>query len=557
MGGMVKRVWLGLALLAALTLPSSVAAQPNARELHGERVDTVLTLLPDGSLQVEETITFRFTDRTFHEVERRIPMRLVDDITDVEVLLDGRRLPEGEDEFEAEIRHRRRELQVFWRFPETTNVTHAFTLKYRAKGALYIENNRASLAWHVLPTRHRYRVSDAQVTWRLAGGVRSLGGPAMEAEGWAWLQESDGAWVARKSNLDTNETAILTDVLDASTVAALPPVWQVNADRSRQLAPAFIIGALVILVMGAGMVVMMFVRYHRPTVDSATALPALRGSLPPGLGTAIVQGRPSVGLSQVSATFFDLISRNVLRLEESSKPGTRERSRTFDVVLVTGDPATLRLTPHEQVIVDALTPRMKHGRLPLKDAQRWLFAAHGKFSKAANEELRAGGFVDPERRSAGRGMMMAGGIAMALGMIGVVVFAVWLPTFGGAGMLVPGAVFLLGLLFIIAGAAFPTLSTTGATAAAQWVARKRELKAAAKSGTMSGLVNEWLPVAIGFGLGRQYSKSGAEVAWLHGIPNPAGALTVIMAAGGGTGGTGGAGGVGGVGAGGGGFSGAR
>ena len=35
--------------------------------------------------------------------------------------------------------------------------------------------------------------SGTQVTWRLPAGVTSLGGPAMEAEGWAWLQEGDGA----------------------------------------------------------------------------------------------------------------------------------------------------------------------------------------------------------------------------------------------------------------------------------------------------------------------------------------------------------------------------
>jgi hypothetical protein len=63
-------------------------------------------------------------------------------------------------------------------------------------------------------------------------------------------------------------------------------------------------------------------------------------------------------------------------------------------------------------------------------------------------------------------------------------------------------------------------------------------------------------VAIGFGLGHKYSKAGAEVAWLKGIPNPSAALSVIVATGGGTGG-GGTGSVGGVAAGGGGFSGAR
>ncbi len=556
MGGMMKRVWLGLVLLAALTLPSSVTAQPNAKPLHGERVDTTLTLLPDGSLQVVETITFRFTDRTFREVERRIPTRLVDQITDVEVLMDGRPLPAGDDEGEAEIKYRSRELQVFWRFPETTNATHAFTLKYRARGVLYVENGRASLAWHVLPSRHRYRVSEAMVAWSLPAGMTSLGGPAMEAEGWAWLQESDGTWVARKSNLDIDETAILTDLLDAGTLVVMPPVWQVNDDRARQLAPAFVIGALVIVVMGVGMVVMMYVRYHRPTVDASTALPALRGSLPPGLGTAIVNGRPQVGLAQLAATFFDLIARNVVRLEETSKPGVRERSRKFDVVIPADAPATLRLAPHEQVVVDSLSAHMKEGRISLSDGQRRLSGALGKFSAAANEELRAAGFMDAERRWASSGMTMAGVITMAIGLVGLFVFSVWLQTFGGAGMLVPGAVGILGLGFIFAGQSFPTLSATGASAGAQWAARRRELKAASKAGTMASLVNDWLPVAIGFGLGRQYAKSGADVAWLNGVPNPSAALTVIIATGGGSGGGGGASIGGGV-AGGGGFSGAR
>ena len=301
---MSKRLLLGLAVVVSTVWPLAAQAQPNARQLHGERVETTLTLRPDGSLDVVETITFRFTDRKFSEVERRVPTRRVDDLVDVEALMDGRALPAGKDDGQAEIRHRRRELQVFWRFPETTNTTHQYTLKFRATGAVHIQNGRANLAWHILPTRHRYRISDAQVTWRVPPGVASLGGPAMEAEGWAWLQESDGSWVARKANLDPNETAILTDVLDASQLSAVPPQWQIDEDRARQVAPAFLVGALVIVVMGIGMVVMMYLRYHRPKVDAETAIPADRRSLPPALGTGLQHGRPRMGLGQMAAAFL-------------------------------------------------------------------------------------------------------------------------------------------------------------------------------------------------------------------------------------------------------------
>jgi hypothetical protein len=554
---MLKRLLLGLVVVAGVVLPAGAQAQPNARQLHGERVETTLTLRPDGSLDVVETITFRFTDRKFHEVERRVPTRRVDDIVEVEALMDGRVLPAGKDDGQAEIRHRRRELQVFWRFPETTDTTHQFTLKFRAMGAVHVHNGRANLAWHILPTRHRYRISDAQVTWRVPPGVNSLGGPAMEAEGWAWLQESDGSWVARKANLEPNETAILTDVLDASELSAIPPLWQVNEDRARQLAPAFLVGALVILVMGIGMVVMMFLRYHRPKVDAGTAIPADRGSLPPALGTGMQHGRPGMGLGQMAATFFDLIARDVLRMVETSKPEVRDTKRTFDVVIHQGDPATLRLRPHERVLVDALRAHMKDGRLPLKDAQRRLHAAFGKFRAAAQQEMRDVGYIDAEREWASRGMILAGVIALLVGFVGFVVFLVWLPMFGDTGLLVPAAVCVLGGMFIIVGSTFPTLTFTGANLAAQWAARGRLLKAAAKANEMVGLANDWLPAAMGFGLGGKFAKSGAEVGWLHGIPNPSAALAVIIAAQAGGGGTPGAG-VGGAGvAGGGGFSGAR
>jgi hypothetical protein len=112
-------------------------------------------------------------------------------------------------------------------------------------------------------------------------------------------------------------------------------------------------------------------------------------------------------------------------------------------------------------------------------------------------------------------------------------------------------------MFIIVGLTFPTLTMTGANLGAQWAARGRALKAAAKAHEMAGLANEWLPTAMGFGLGGKFAKSGAEVAWLHGIPDPGAALTVIIATQSASAGTPGAGGGGSVGAGGGGFSGAR
>jgi hypothetical protein len=555
---MLHRALCALVFVGLVAWPVDARAQRATRGLHAEQLTTVIHVLSDGSLQVSEQITFRFSERTFREVERRVPIRHADDIVDVEVLMDGRVLPPGDGEGQAELRKRRRELRVLWRFPETIDATHTFELRYRAVGAVRLDGGRGRIAWHVLPTRHRYAITVAETILHLRDPLVSLGGPAMEAEGWTWSQLSHGGWMARKHNVAVNEGAILTDTIDGAGFAGSTPQWQFHEERAAQLAPAFIVGALVILVMGIGMMVMMSLRYHRPRTDPGAAVPADRSSLPPALGTALVPGRPAVGLAQVSATFFDLLGRGVLALVETSQPGASGKSRTFDVVVPAGATSGASLRPHERVVVEALAAKAEGGRLALTQAQRRLFAGHRAFREAAIEEIIAAGLVDPERRWAGQGMTIAGAVSLIVGLACLVATAVILPMFGGAVYLIAGSIIMLGILFLAHGQSFRTLSTAGAGLGAQWAARVKLLKDEAKAGRAGGLVDQWLPVAIGAGLGRQFGASGATVSWLRGVNNPSGALVAIIASSGSAGGGyGGAAGMGGGVAGGGGFSGAR
>lgn len=551
----MRRAFLIAAVVAAcLTSPGVAFAQSATRGLHADALRTTLTLLPDGSLQVTEAITFRFTGRAFSEVERQIPARFTDGIIDVEARLDGRVLPEGRGDGEVRIARRRREVRVLWRFPKTTDATHEFTLSYRAMGVARQATGRATFAWHVLPSRHRYAISEAEVRWVVPAGVTSLAGPAMEAQGWTWQPGEPGTWVARKSGIAVNETAILTDAFAQEGLSMSTPAWQVREERARQMAPAFIVGAIVVLVMGAGIIAMTFVRYHRPRVDRTTAMPADPGSLPPALGIALRSTHPRAGLAQMSATVFDLLARGVLEIEETSAKGAPERSRTFDVVARGDARHAGHLRPHEQVVLDALWLHMKQGRVPLTKAQQHLVGAHRAFSRAVHEELRVAGLLDAERVWASRSLTVAGLVAIGLALVGLVVFVSLLAGFGEAALLVPGAVFVVGLGLMIVGQGFPTVSGEGAALSARWAARARALRAA----TTADLdLNVWLPYAVGLGLGRRFAKSGAAVTWLQGLPNPSGALIAVIAAGGSSHGSGGVGVSGGGMAGGGGFSGAR
>jgi hypothetical protein len=542
------------ALAFCLLLPALALAQSATRGLHADRFEFEATLLPDGSIDVVETITFRFTGRTFREVERVVPSGRTDGIIDVR----ARREENGtavDDDVRVDIRQRRRNLRVRWRFPSTTDVVHKFTLEYRAMGVMRVDGDRARLNWHVLPTRHRYRISEAVVRWRIPDRAVSLLGPALEAEGWSWAQE-DGAWVARKRDLAVNETAILTDTIDATTMAMATPVWQMQDDRAQQLAPAFIVGAVIILVMGAGTIVMMVARYHRPKVDRRQAVPAEAGSLPPALGVAIRGPQPRLGLAEMGATLFDLVGRGMLRIEPSTG-ATARQGRDFDLVAVASPGSAVPLRPHERVVLDALWLHMKQGRIGLTDARRHVHSGHRAFKSAGIEELRQAGLLDAERRWASAGLNLAGLVSVLVGVAGLVLAVVLLAGLGDAVLLIPGAIILVGIALLIAGQSFPTLSQSGAELGARWAARARDLRARARGGLSEQDIATWMPVAIALGIGGTIAKGGGTVEWLRGVDDPSGALIAVIAAGSASShGGAGAGAAGGV-AGGGGFSGAR
>ncbi len=495
-----------LLCVALLGWPSIVAAQAPTRGLRAERFEVTLSVLPDGSIDVTETVAFRFTRKTFSEVERVIPGRRTDGLTDVTASMDGQVLSEGRNRGQIRIR-RGRDLRVIWRFADTIDRTHTFTLQYRAMGALTRTNNRARLDWQVLPARHRYEIGLARVVIHAPASATRLELPHLNRDGWTFRAEDD-AWVAEKQNVRVHESAQLTEVFDATTMAMAPPTWQGQAERAADLAPAFVVAAIILLVSGVGVVGMMAVRYHRPAIDRATILPAEAGSAPAAIATAVRHGRVRVGLPQVLATFVELASRGVLRIKEARTEGAKGKPQ-FQVVVVNAGSSAVKLRPHEQVVMDVLWLHMKHGALDLKEALRRVTGVMGPFKAALVQEVKDTGLVDAERTWASRGLSASGGFVMALALVAAVLFATWLAPLGGALLLIPAALGVVGLLFIIVGQSFPTLSAHGLVQSERWAARLALLRASAKTPWPVADVETWLPVAVGAGLGPAVVKHSA------------------------------------------------
>lgn len=522
--------------LVCMAWPALSQAQSPIRGLRAERFDVNLTLLADGSVDVRETVIFRFTEKTFTEVERVLSMDRRDAIIDVRAFLDGRPLQEGRGDGQVRIQPARRSLRVTWTFPETIDQSRTFTLEYRAMNVLATTNGRAEFAWTVLPSRHRYAIDQARVEWRVPGEAIRVEPTTLDDPRWTSGALSDG-WMATRDGIGVNGTVVLRDGFQASTLALAVPAWQTHADRARQMAPSFVVGALTLLVMAAGVVGMTRFRYPPPKIDRAVILPAAADSLAPALGTALAGGTTGAGMPQMQAALLDLVRRGIVEIREVAG-GKKNYTLTMS--------AAQGLRSHEQVLTDALWLQMKQGTIDLATARGHLVKAIPAFRRAVASELRAAGFVDAERAAAAKGLRTAGLVVTVLGIAGMVIFGVVFGHLGDLPLLVPGAVVGSGILFLIAGLTMPVLSQSGAVVAAAWRARKRVLKTAARA---PADLEPWWAVAAGFGLAGTLAKAGGGPAWLSHLSDSSSAMTAILIAttvhssvGGGGGGVGGAGG---------------
>lgn len=536
---MVKRcVAVVVCGLVAAVWPADAGAQSAIRGLHAERFDVSLRLLQDGSVDVRETVVFRFTEKTFTEVDRVLSMDRRDAIIDVRAFMDGRPLQEGRQDGQVRIRPGRRSLKVTFQFPETIDQRRTFTLEYRAMNVMSLGNGRAEFAWTVLPSAHRYRIDEARVEWRVPPEAIRVEPTTLDDPQWTTGALSDG-WVATRRDVGVNETVRLSDAFQAATTGAVVPAWQTAADRARQMAPSFIIGAATLLVMAAGVVGMTRFRYPPPRVDTSVILPASQDAMAPALGTALATGTVSVSMLQVLATLLDLTRRGVIEIRE-----VKEGKKPKYIVAMSAPRA---LAPHEQVLTDALWLQMKQGAIDLMAARGHLMRALPGFRRAVVGELREAGFIDAERTSAAKGLRMSGIVVTVFGIAGMVIFGMVFGHLGDLPLLVPGAVVLSGILFLIAGAVMAILSPSGASTAAAWRARKRVLKEAVRT---PGDLEPWWAIAAGFGLAGAMAKaSPGGPAWLSHLSDPSSAVSAIListavnagggVAGGGVGGAGG------------------
>ena len=144
-------------------------------------------------------------------------------------------------------------LRVAWPIDEPGDRVRTLELRYRAFGVLALHGRRGALVWSALPVPRGYAIGAARIVLTVPAGAVRVGEWGLAEPGWTVIELPDGI-AATRTGLSPGDTATLLAEVAVDPAGMVEPRWQHDAELGRQLIPAFIAGGLFILVIGVGVI---------------------------------------------------------------------------------------------------------------------------------------------------------------------------------------------------------------------------------------------------------------------------------------------------------------
>jgi hypothetical protein len=513
-------------LLTFAALTASIflfAASAYAKSYTAERFDSLVRVLPDGTLDVTERVVFRFEDGTFREVFREIPLRRTDGIEVVGAEIQGRRLPFGNETGTAEVVRRSNSLRVVWRFGPLEGVTREFVLNYRVRGAVRQEGGDL-IVWRGTPGQHAYRIDSSIIRFELP--VAPTRTPVVETRKVGGTQVSiDGTAVrVQATNIGSNGWIDTTLTFPRRAIASAPPLWQRHAAEVAAASTTWLLAAAVVGVAGLILLLAWRQSYDAPPRDMEFWSGGAHQITPPDtlapsvVGVLAANGRS--GLEHAMAALFSLADRGAIEIQEQPRGALGQRS-----FVVSRRGEARELAGYEQVALDTVFQNeTSPASVPLTRARSRLTRKFRDFSRAMTRELSSAGLLDESRKAIRDRYVRAGVLSMIAAAVGVVPAGIASEDHGGWPMLIPAAIALVGVASFIFAATTTPLSNDGVRRAARWRAYRKLLAAIAhgKQDPAGMTVATVLPFAVALGLADGWSKflkrrGHAAPAWFHGL----------------------------------------
>ena len=527
----MRRVILLLSLALIILLCLSAPAGAKTKFVYAERFDADLTLLPNGDLQVVETLQIVFQGGPFHYGYRIVPGDRLDEITDIEVWEGNQRYQPGNNSAEYTFRAvwQDGDLQVYWYFPYTSDSTHTFEFRYTARGVVRRYDEGDEVWWMAVPGDHDYDIRSSRVTIRVPEGVTLNA----REDGDGFVAESDGVSADVAVSPDRRTvTAIASEALDPGDFLAVgikftpgivgggKPGWQDEHDRKaawdEDSRPVLnlMLGALGLLTLIGGPLGVYLVWYSRgrdPHVDLvADYLPEPPDDAPPGVAGTLVDEKAD--LQDVIATLIDLARRGYLTMTEDTKKGFAGLVFQRDFVFERTDKDWNDLRAYEATLLRQLFG--KYTSRHMLELKNKFYTALPKIRSGLYDAVVDAGYFTANPDTTRKVYSILGAVLAALVIGGGIIVSglliewvdtIWCPAVG----LAIGAVALA-----LVGQAMPRKTQKGAEATARWRAFKRylqEIERYTDLETATELFERYLPYAIAFNLERRWVQKFARI----------------------------------------------
>jgi hypothetical protein len=489
---------------------------------------------PGGTLEVTETIVFRFERGTFDDVVRVLPTRGNDGVSVLEVWMDGRRLAIGNAPGQAAVEGARRN-RVRWRFPPTSNSTRTFRVRYLVAGAVRQDVRGDLLAWRVPGGDHPWRIDSSTVDFELPPGV--FAEPKVEVRRTGTVSSNATAGGARVTARDVraNGWTDTTLVMPARSIVATAPAWQVT-ERQRWAYAPWWLGAAG-LVFLAGVIPLFGIRqgYEAPPKQTSDTTPPhaswLGDPLAPAIAGAVAaNGRAS--LEHAAASLFALAERGVVVVKEEKRGAFG--TRTYSIARAASRHA---LAPHEEAVLETIFGPDAAAAVTLSTARTRLTRRFKRIRRAIAAEMQSSSLLDPGRQATRRAFLKVSCVAFVLAGAAFVGWLLTVDRWAAWPLTIPAALVAAAVAALIAAGTTTPLSNEGARRARHWRAYKDHVKSLAKnSGDPSVASQVALPYVVALGLSGEWSKylktqPGRAPDWFHSPDGADGYSAFVAAAG--------------------------
>jgi hypothetical protein len=505
-----------------------VAPPTYAKSTVAQRFDSVVRVEIGGTVEVTETLVFRFEGGPFTELLRDVRVRNSDGIEILDASMDGDPIQFGEGAGQARVEGKARD-RIRWRFAPISDSTHTFVVRYLVRAAVRQDDRGDLLVWRTPGSEHRWPIESATIDYELPSGVGgTVSTTTHRTERTSW---SSGAFFrVRASGIRSNGWVEATLAMPTGSILSAPPAWQ-EAQRQRATYARYWLGAGTLVFVG-GLIVLFGLRqgYEPPRhLQPGIAGDTPPDSLPPALaGILSSRGRPS--LEHAAATLLTLADGGHLRVQESDRHTLGSRTYYFS-----HSATHAQLTPSEEAVLAAAFGNGRDSSVTLAKARTRLVRRFGRFAQAALSELDAAGLLDHNRQKARRAFLR---LMMAEFVLALAALAAW-PLLMSAHGAWPVALFVglaaAGIVTLIFYGTMTTpLTNEGVQRGRHWRAYRDHLKNVSRNSGRIPAVSLAYPVALG--LAGQWSKHfkrhpSAPPAWFQSSGGSSAYAAFIAAAG--------------------------